>query len=47
VTKVEMGRDLPQNTRAHLWFAHARRLAPADHEIHTGLYAKSGVDGGA
>jgi hypothetical protein len=47
VAGVEAGDDLPQTTRNRLWFAYAQRLAPADHEINTGLYSKLGEDGGA
>jgi hypothetical protein len=44
--EVEGDLDLSDDLRAEVWFAHARRLAPPDHPIHTSTAARIGHDPG-
>jgi hypothetical protein len=45
-TEVEGRLDLGDELRARVWLAHAMRLAPPDHPIHTSAGARLGQDPG-
>jgi hypothetical protein len=46
VGQTECNHDLPNDTAEKLWFAHALKLAPDGHPIHTSVAARIGADPG-